>query len=129
MEIILRAELLAWLADDPFLAATLNAMVEEAPTRTAMPWLAIAASAGADWSTKDRQGREVRVALELHCRGDQPGAAAELTAAIEARVAAMPHAHEAFDLVSISFLRSRAEQRSGNTRAILIEYRFRLLAA
>ncbi len=129
MEILLRAALLTWLAEDSFLAATLNAMVEEAPSRTALPWLAIAASAGADWSTKERPGREVRVALELHCRGDQPGAAAELTAAVEARVAAMPYSQDAFDLVSITFLRSRAEQRGGNTRAILIEYRFRLLAA
>lgn len=52
-----------------------------------------------------------------------------ITAAIEARVAAMPYAQETFDLVSVTFLRSRAEQRAGNTRAVLIEYRFRLLAA
>ncbi len=129
MEILLRAALLGWLAGDPFLAATLNAMVEEAPSRTALPWLAIAASAGGDWSTKDREGREVRVALELHCRGDRPGAAAEISAAIEARVAAMPYGQDAFDLVSITFLRSRAEQRAGNLRAVLIEYRFRALAA
>ena len=129
MEIALRAALLSWLAADPALSGALNAIVEEVPSRTALPWLAIAASAAADWSAKDLPGREVRVALELHCRGDQPGAAAELTAAIEARVAAMPYGQDAFDLVSITFLRSRAEQRAGNVRAVLIEYRFRGLAA
>ncbi len=129
MEIALRASLLQWLADDPFLGMTLNAIVEEAPSRTALPWLAVAASASADWGTKDRDGREIRVALELHCRGDQPGSAAELTAAIEARIAAMPYAQDGFELVSLTFLRSRAEQRGANTRAVLIEYRFRVLAA
>lgn len=129
MEVPFRTALLAWLADDPFLSGTLNAIVEEVPSRTALPWLAIAASAAADWSVKDRMGREVRIALELHCRGDQPASAAEITAALEARIAKMPSTQTDFELVSSTFLRSRAEQRATNTRAILIEYRFRLLAA
>lgn len=128
MEIPFRAALLAWLAADPSLSGALNAIVEEAPSRTALPWLAIAASAGADWSVKDRAGRELRLAIELHCRGDRPESAASLAAAIEARVAAMPREQAGFELVSVQFLRSRAEQRAANTRAILIEYRFRLLA-
>lgn len=128
MEVPLRAALIAWLAADPALAVTLNAVVEEAPTRTALPWLAIAASASADWGTKDRAGREVRVALELHCRGDQPGSAASLVSAIEARIAALPPAQTGYRLVTTQFLRARAEQRPANTRAILLEYRFRLLA-
>ena len=66
MEIPLRAALLAWLAADPALSGELNAIVEEAPSRAALPWLAVATSASADWSVKDRPGREVRIALELH---------------------------------------------------------------
>jgi Protein of unknown function (DUF3168) len=128
MEIALRAALIAWLKADPVLAAQLNAVVEEAPSRTALPWLAIAASASADWSAKDRTGREVRVALELHCRGDQPGAAATLVSAIESRIAGLPSAQVGFQIVTSRFLRARAEQRAANTRAVLLEYRFRLLA-
>jgi hypothetical protein len=129
MEVPLRAALIAWLAADPLLAASLNAVVEEAPSRTALPWLAIAPSASADWSAKDVVGREVRVALELHCRGDAPGTAAELVAAIEARIAAMPPDQAGFTLVTTQFLRARAEQRANNTRSILLEFRFRVLAA
>ena len=129
MEIALRAALLAWLSADSALASQLNAIVEEAPSRTALPWLAISASASADWSAKDVAGREVRIALELHCRGDQPAAAADLTAAIEARIAALPPAQTGLRVVNITFLRARAEQRSANTRAVLLEYRFRVLAA
>ncbi len=129
MEVPFRAALLAWLAADPALSGALNAIVEEAPARTALPWLALAASAGADWSVKDRMGRELRLALELQCRGDRPESAASLVAAIESRVAAMPRAQTGFKLITTQFMRSRAEQRAGNTRAILIEYRFRLMAA
>ena len=128
MEIALRAALIAWLKADPILAAQLNTIVEEAPSRTALPWLAIAASASADWSVKDRNGREVRVALELHCRGDQPDTAGTLVGAIENRITALPSAQPGFQVVTSQFLRARAEQRGSNTRAILIEYRFRLLA-
>lgn len=128
MEIALRAALIAWLAADPALSAALNAVVEEAPGRTALPWLALAASASTDWSAKDRIGREVRVALELHCRGDRPDTAGDLTAAIEARIAALPATQAGFRIVTAQFLRARAEQRAANARAVLLEYRFRLLA-
>lgn len=128
MEVPLRAALVAWLAADPALAAALNAVTEEAPSRASLPWLAIAASASADWSCKTHAGREVRVALELHCRGDTPDAAASLVAAIEARVESLPRAQAGFAVVAVQFLRARAEQRGESRRAILVEYRFRLLA-
>lgn len=128
MEIPLRAALIGWLQADPALAAQLNAVAEEAPSRTALPWLAVASSASADWSAKDRLGREVRLALELHCRGDRPDSAASLVTAIERRIGELPSAQPGFRIVTSQFLRARAEQRGANTRAILIEYRFRLLA-
>ncbi len=128
MEVPLRSALIGWLAADPALTAQLNAIVEEAPSRTSLPWLAIAASASADWSCKTAPGREVRVALELHCRGDQPEAAAELVDCIEHRIESLPRDQEAFRIVTIQFLRARVEQRGESTRAMLLEYRFRLLA-
>ena len=129
MEIALRAALLAWLSADPALATQLNAIVEEAPSRTALPWLAISASASADWSAKEVTGREVRVAFELHCRGDEPASAADLVAAIEARIASLPAEQGSIRVASNTFLRARSEMRAANTRAVLLEYRFRVLAA
>jgi hypothetical protein len=127
MELTLRAALIAWLAADPALSSRLNAVVEEAPARTSLPWLALAASASTDWSCKTAPGREVRVALELHSRGDRPDTAADLVAMIEARVEALPRAQGPFQVATIQFVRARAEQRGENRRAILLEYRFRLL--
>ena len=128
MEIPLRAALLAWLAADPLLAEQLNTITEETPSRSSLPWLSLAASASADWSFKTNAGREVRVALELHCRGDTPGAAADLVASIESRIATLPRAQNGFTIVNTHFLRTRAEQRGESRRAILLEYQFRLLA-
>ena len=129
METALRAALVEWLAADPALTAGLNAITEEAPSRASLPWLAIAASASTDWSTKTRPGREVRLALELHCRGERPGDADALVSAIEQRIEALPRQQAGFAVATIQFLRGRAEQRGESRRAILIEYRFRVLAA
>lgn len=128
METQLRAALIAWLRADAALSAAINLVAEEAPARATPPWLGIVASAATDWSTKDRTGREVRVAIELHLRGDDPGAAGALADAVAARVAALPRAQPGFEIASTGFLRSRTEQRARNTRAVLLEYRFRLLA-
>ena len=125
----LRAALLVWLQSDPALSGTLNCITEEAPSRAPPPWLGIVASASADWSTKDRQGREVRVALELHGRGSDPAALGDLVSAVERRVASLPRDQAGFAIVNAIFLRARNEQRPNNQRAILLEYRFRLLAA
>jgi hypothetical protein len=128
METLLRAALIEWLRADPTLAAELNIVAEEAPSRATSPWLGIAASASADWSAKGIAGREVRIALEFHYRGDDPATGAAVAQAIEDRIASLPRAQAGFDVVSVVFLRSRVEQRAGNIRAALAEYRFRLLA-
>jgi hypothetical protein len=129
LETRLRATLLAWLRNDAGLSASLNAITEEAPVRTAVPWLGIVASASADWSAKDRKGREVRLAVELHLRGDDAQTGAALVSAVEARIEALPRDNPGFAIVTTQFLRARAEQRGANQRAILLEYRFRLLEA
>ena len=129
MEIPHRAALVAWLQADATLSATLNSVTEEAPSRAAVPWLAISASSSLDWSTKTETGYETRIALELQMRGDTPASGASLVAAIQNAIAALPRVQTGFRIVTLTFLRSRAEQRANNTRAVLLEYRFRLIAA
>lgn len=128
MESLLRGALLDWLRADPALAA-LNSITEEAPPAATAPWLGIAASASADWSVKLRKGREIRIALELHCRGDDPAATGTLARAIDARIDAMPPIQPGVEIASCLFLRARAERRANNIRAVLTEYRFRVLEA
>jgi hypothetical protein len=129
MELAFRAALLAWLAADSVLSASLNAITEEAPSRTALPWLALTASASTDWSAKDLAGREIRIALELNYRGDDPLSEAALVAGIERRVESLPTLQDGFRIASLTFLRARAEQRGEARRALVLEYRARVLAA
>jgi len=125
MENDLRAALISWLRADPALAP-INAIEEEAPLSVTPPWLGIAASASIDWGTKDRQGREVRIALELESRTDAAAEDAPLLSDIERRVPDLPPFQPGFELASIRFLRSRSEARADNLRGALLEYRFRI---
>ena len=127
MESALRTALIDWLRSDGELATTLNAVDEEAPSPAPAPSLAIAASAAADWSTKTAQGREVRIALELLDRNDNAARTAGLASRIEHRIATLPPAQPGLRIVVTQFLRSRAERRPRNLRAVLLEYRFKLL--
>lgn len=129
MESALRTALLDWLRVDPELGPALNAIVEDGPSPAPAPTLAIAASASADWSNKSVAGREVRLALELVTRGEQPDQSAALAAQIEQRIATLAPGQDGFRVVVTQFLRSRAERRARGLRAVLLEYRFLLLAA
>ena len=126
MEIALRQALVGWLKADPALA-DLNSIAEESPVRASPPWLGIAASASTDFGHKSGRGREVRIALELHGRGNDIATDGALVSAIDKRVGAMPSAQTGFTIAAASFLRGRAERRADNLRATLIEYRFRIL--
>ena len=131
MEIAFRAALITWLATDSALSMGLNAIVEEAPLRTPLPWLALTASASTNWGAKDVRGREIRVALEFNYRGDDPLSESALVGAIERRVEAMPADQSAagFRLVNLTFMRAKAEQRGEALRALMLDYRARVLAA
>lgn len=128
MEIPLRAALLDWLRSAPAPIAELNLVDEQETSRASLPWFALVASASTEWGSKDRAGREVRVAFELNTRNDDPAASADMVAALEARIASLPVAQPGFTIVTARFLRARSERRANNVRATLLEFRFRCLA-
>ncbi|MEP3422777.1 MAG: DUF3168 domain-containing protein [Erythrobacter sp.] len=127
MENSLRADLIDWLRSDPNLIP-INAIEEETPISASAPWLGVSASASTDWGTKDRRGREVRIALELESRTDETDADSPLINAIENRVLALPPFQSDFEVASIRFLRARSEERDSNLRGALLEFRFRIFA-
>lgn len=127
METQLRAVLTDWLRTAPTLVGQINAVEEESPVSASPPWLGIAASASTDWSTKELKGREIRIAFELHTRGDDTAGDGALVSAIGRRIDTIPKAQAGFSIVTARFLRARAERRARNLRVVLLEYTFRLL--
>ncbi|MGB7373361.1 tail completion protein gp17 [Pontixanthobacter sp.] len=126
MDHALRAALLTWLNASPDLSRQLNSISEDNVASTSAPFLTIAASAAADWSTKDRCGREIRIAVQLSTRGDDAAADGELVRRIEKRISDLPRVQNGFDIINTRFLRARTERLPRNQRAVLLEYSFRL---
>ena len=127
MEIPFRAALMAWLRADPILADMLNSIEDDGPVAASPPHLALVASAGIDWSTKTARGREIRLALELAGRGDDPAQTAVLAQRVEQRIATLAPQQAGYRIVVTQFLRSRVERRRRGLRAVLLEYRFTLI--
>jgi len=127
MEIAFRTALVAWLRADPILADMLNSIEEDGPVAASPPHLALVASAGTDWSTKTARGREIRLALELAGRGDDPAQTAVLAQRVEQRIATLAPQQAGYRIVVTQFLRSRVERRRRGLRAVLLEYRFTLI--
>ena len=71
--------------------------------------------------------REVRIALELLDRNDDAARTAGLASRIEHKIATLPAVQQGLHVVVTQFLRSRAERRPRNLRAVLLEYRFKIL--
>tara|TARA_A100001391_G_scaffold82509_1_gene53895 strand:+ start:75 stop:464 length:390 start_codon:yes stop_codon:yes gene_type:complete len=128
METALRSALIDWLRADPILAGMVNAIEEEGPVAASPPTVALVASASTDWSTKSGTGREVRLALELVDRSDDPTASGAIAARIEQRIATLAPQQSGFRVVVTQFLRSRVERRRRSICAVLLEYRFLTIA-
>lgn len=128
MESAFRSALTAWLRSDAALASMVNAIEEEGAVAASLPAIAIAASAAVDRGSKTHAGREVRLALELRDRSDDPASTGAIIAAIEQRIATLAPTQTGFRVVATQFLRSRVERRARSIRAVLLEYRFILIA-
>ena len=127
MEIAFRAALVAWLRAAPLLTDMLNSIEEDGPVAASPPRLALVASAAADWSTKTGRGREIRLALELVGRSDDPAQTVALALRVEQRIATLAPQQSGYRIVVTQFLRSRVERRRRGLRAVLLEYRFTLI--
>lgn len=115
-----------WLAGDAALLAQVNGVFHRSPARIAAPYVVLEDVLATDWSTKDRPGREARLAFAIRDGSDDAGPAAAITAALEARLAAMPHTGDGYRLVSLSPLRSRT-LRIDALWLVTLDYRARLL--
>lgn len=110
----------------------LNRVEPGASVRASEPYATIEPLVASDWGTKDRAGRELRVAVTVRDLAERAERLHLLAGAVEAAVMALPavipDADGGWRIASIAFLRSRtASEKAGNWAATL-EWRLRVLA-
>lgn len=116
-----------WLAGDAALMAQVNGVFHRSPARIAAPYVLLDDVLATDWGTKDRPGRELRLAFSIRESSQDAGPVSAIAAAFETRLAAMPRSGTGYRLVSLHPLRSRTV-RIGETWLVTLDYRARLLA-
>lgn len=104
-ESALRARALDLLAGDNALAGMVHGIFDGVPPRASAPYVAVGAADGADWGTKDRPGREVRLTLTLVGVGS--GVDDRAAARIEAVAAALRGPAGGWSVVATRTIRTR----------------------
>lgn len=101
-------------------------LYEGPPVQAAFPYAVVEAGPESDWGYKNGQGREVRLAVTLHDKGERPVRLKALMSAAEAALEAMGEV-EGWQLVTMRFLRSRLVRDAKGQWAGAIDYRARML--
>lgn len=101
------------------------------PVQAVAPHAVVEAGSESDWSHKSGTGRELRLAVTIHDRGEAPARLRSLAAAAEQAVASIAGELDGWQLVALRFLRGmtvppRAGSADGRWTA-LIEFRARML--
>ncbi|WP_448658906.1 DUF3168 domain-containing protein [Sphingomonas sp. CJ99] len=104
------------------------AVLDGPPGRALLPHLIVESPVLADWSARGCEGREGRIAVQVHAQGERPDEAETMLAQVEAAVLALPTGlAEGWRLVALSLVRSRVA-RGGEGRWIgLAEFRVRMV--
>ena len=102
------------------------------PVQAAAPYAVIGTGPERDWGWKEGEGREVRLAVTLHDRGESPQRLLALAAAAEAALAAIGGEVGGWRVASFAFLRSElVPPRRGSADGLwarVLEYRARMEA-
>lgn len=105
----------------------LNGIYEAYPARAREPFAVVEPGAVADWSTKDRRGRELRPAVGIVTAGEDPARLRALLADAGEAIEAMAGDLPGWRVASCVLLRSRhAREREGRWRG-QIEFRVRMM--
>ena len=109
--------------------AGLNGVFDVRPWQAAHPYATVDAGAQTDWSHKTGAGREVRLVIAIHDKGERPERLHGLIAAAEGAMDGLEGLAGGWRIVSLVFLRGRivADGRDGWIGTI--DYRARMLAA
>lgn len=112
-EFIARRRLLALLKDDDKLCTLAHAVFDGEPAQASPPYIAIGTANGERWGSKDRPGRQVRLALIITAQGAV--GPENIAAQIIARLPKMRGHWEGWDFSSVRPLRVRLSHGKDRT--------------
>ena len=124
-EAVVQAALLAALKG----LAGLNGVFEGPPVKAAPPYAEIGETLSGDWSVKDRDGRELRLAVTIRDAAETPARVQALAGAAGAAIEALPRDLGGWRIASLMFVRMRLLRPAPGRWSAVIEYRVRMLAA
>ena len=122
-EMAVRAAVLAVLREDVALAAMLNGVWDGVPVKASAPFVIVGECLGAEWGTKDRAGREVRIGLTVQDRREGGAGLADMLALADAAVKRVVVA--GYEVGTVALLRSRVVRGREDGWRALVEYRVR----
>ena len=106
-----------------------NGVFDGPPVKASAPWVELGPLVAADWSTKDKAGREVRLVLTVRDRADRPQRTHALAADVGGAVEAIPRDLDGWRIASVVFVRARVFGERPGDWAATVEYQIKLLAA
>lgn len=127
-DVDIRAALIALMRADAALNAQVNRVYDGLPDKATPPMLVVGESIGADWATKDKPGRELRIGLLIEDDRETAGRIGAIMPLADAAVQGLSGTVGAWRVGSLVMTRSRLlRTREGRWNAVM-DYRIRVLA-
>lgn len=115
-------------AIDAALGERLNGVFAGPAPKASAPYAEMGELIATDWSTKDRDGYELRSLVLIRDRGETPARVQALADAADAAIRSIDPALAGWRIASIALVRLRIVREGVGGWAALIEHRARLLA-
>lgn len=96
------------------------------PLQAALPYALVSIDAENDWSSKSARGREVRLAVTVYDKGEQPVRLRNLVSRVESIVGGLSGDIDGWLLATMNYLRTRIVRERSGTWAGVVEFRARL---
>lgn len=106
-----------------------NGVFEGPQTRASAPWIELGPIVAADWGTKDKVGREVRLTLSVHDRAERAARTHALAAAAGGAIEDMARDLTSWRIASVAFVRARVTGSRPGEWVASLDYQVRVLAA
>lgn len=123
----IRAAVIALLRADAALGGQVNRVHDGAPVKASPPILIVGECSGTDWGTKDRDGRELRLALTIEDDLETPTRISGIMPLADAAVRGLTGT-AAWRIGSLILMRSRLLRTGAGRWSALLDYRIRVLA-